>query len=216
MHVLLAQRFTEAFDIYKKLWKTNYWIWLFCASPGITQPDILNRNQVTVCRWHKVERGETERSAQASPGRCAPSSHPYNLLTMPRGWWALQPIIALTTSPSTCQFPVQTTGQRCPFPWVWGVAFAPYQFNLPGKSWLSGLLIWLPGRQLVCYHLWKNNGVERGILHLHISICLWANLGKLQEMVRDREAWRAAVHGGWQESDTTCDWTTINLCIGLA
>ena len=24
MHVLLAQRFTEAFDIYKKLWKTNY------------------------------------------------------------------------------------------------------------------------------------------------------------------------------------------------
>ena len=29
------------------------------------------------------------------------------------------------------------------------------------------------------------------------------NLGKLQEMVRDREAWHAAVHGGLKESDAT-------------
>ena len=29
------------------------------------------------------------------------------------------------------------------------------------------------------------------------------NLGKLREMVRDREAWQAAVHGGHKESDTT-------------
>ena len=29
------------------------------------------------------------------------------------------------------------------------------------------------------------------------------NLGKLGETVRDREAWRAAVHGGLEELDTT-------------
>ena len=29
------------------------------------------------------------------------------------------------------------------------------------------------------------------------------NLGKLQEMVRDREAWRAEVHGANKESDMT-------------
>ena len=29
------------------------------------------------------------------------------------------------------------------------------------------------------------------------------NLGKFQEMVRDREAWRAAVHGGHKKLDTT-------------
>ena len=29
------------------------------------------------------------------------------------------------------------------------------------------------------------------------------NLSKLQEMVKDREAWRAAVHGGRKELDMT-------------
>ena len=29
------------------------------------------------------------------------------------------------------------------------------------------------------------------------------NLSKLWEMVKDREAWRAAVHGGHKESDMT-------------
>ena len=29
------------------------------------------------------------------------------------------------------------------------------------------------------------------------------NLSKLREMEKDREAWRAVVHGGHKESDTT-------------
>ena len=34
------------------------------------------------------------------------------------------------------------------------------------------------------------------------------NLGKIQEMVRDREAWRAAVHGVVKSQTWFDDWTT--------
>ena len=35
-----------------------------------------------------------------------------------------------------------------------------------------------------------------------ITDAMGMNLGKLQEMVRDREVWHAAVHGVSKESDT--------------
>ena len=34
---------------------------------------------------------------------------------------------------------------------------------------------------------------------------------KFQELVMDREAWRAAVHGGHKESNPTSNWTELNL-----
>ena len=34
------------------------------------------------------------------------------------------------------------------------------------------------------------------------------NLGKRWEMVRDREAWNAAVHGVTKSQTQLCDWTT--------
>ena len=37
------------------------------------------------------------------------------------------------------------------------------------------------------------------------------SLSKVQEIVKDREAWHAAVHGGHKESDTTEQWKCIYL-----
>ena len=41
-------------------------------------------------------------------------------------------------------------------------------------------------------------------------------LGRLQELVMDREAWRAAVHGGHKKSDTTewLNWTELKYSKG--
>ena len=45
---------------------------------------------------------------------------------------------------------------------------------------------------------------RQGMRWLMASPTQWTlSLGKIWEMVKDREAWHAAVHGGRKESDTT-------------
>ena len=49
----------------------------------------------------------------------------------------------------------------------------------------------------------RRRGLQRMRWLDTITDAMEMNLGKLQEMVREKEAWCAAVHGGHKESDMT-------------
>ena len=47
-----------------------------------------------------------------------------------------------------------------------------------------------------------------------ITDSMGMSLGKLRELVMDREAWRAAVHGVAKSRTRLSDWTELNQSIG--
>ena len=55
---------------------------------------------------------------------------------------------------------------------------------------------------------------EAPMLWLPISYSTDMNLSKLQEIVKDKEAWSAAIHGGHKESDMT-EWLNSNSIVSI-
>ena len=48
------------------------------------------------------------------------------------------------------------------------------------------------------------------IIYLIITVSMDLNVGKLWEIVRNREAWRAAVHGVAKSRTRLSDWTELD------
>ena len=80
--------------------------------------------------------------------------------------------------------------------------------------WPPDVKDWLTGKDPDAGKDWRRRGQQRmRWLASHASDAITdtmdMSLSKLQQLVIDREAWHAAVHGGHEESDTT-DWVNNN------
>ena len=125
-------------------------------------------------------------------------------MLVPKLWQTYQGPIE---SPMDCK-EIKSVNLKGNQPWIFigrtdAEAEAPILWPPDEKSWLIGKVP----------DVGKDWGQEKGamgdeMVKWHLQ-CRDMSLSKLQEIVKNREAWRATVHGGHKELDTT-EWVNNN------
>ena len=94
-------------------------------------------------------------------------------------------------------------------PWIFTGrtdAEAPILWPPDGKNWLIG-------KNSDAGKDWRQNEKEAAEDEIDsITDSVDMNLSKLWEIVKDREAWHAAIHGVAKSQTQLSNWTTTNLC----
>ena len=132
--------------------------------------------------------------------------------TFPLCWCFWTVVLEKTLeSPLNCKEiqPVHSKGDQ---PWVF-IGRTDVEAETP--------ILWPPDEELTHWKrpwCWERlraggEGDDRGWDGWMASLTWWMSLSELRELVMDREAWRAAIHGVAKSRTRLSDWTELNWCM---